>query len=128
MKDNSTGKNEISVIKRVSSMVIIYLFPLRDPEDEYDQLTLYPAIYYPIMANTQPSEAFESSPQLFTKFGIVLQPGHGLKYSLCLDTVNRAQFSGGPRLPLDPIRGHTPEGGLRVPSGALPGASVALPQ
>ena len=128
MKDNSTGKNEISVIGRVLSMMIVYLCPLRDPEDEYDQLTLFPAIYYPITANTQPPEAFESSPQLFAKFGVVLQPGHGLKYSLCLDTVNRAQFSGGPRLPLDPIRGHTPEGGLRVPSGAPPGASVALPQ
>ncbi len=97
MKDNFTGKN--SVIEWVLSMVIVYLCPLRDPEDEYDQLTLFLAIYYPITANTQPSEAFEWSPQLFTKFGVVLQSGHGLKYSLCLDTVNRAQFSGGPRLP-----------------------------
>ena len=128
MKDNSTGKNEVSVIEKVLSMVIVHLCPFRDAENEYDQLTFFPAIYYPMMANTQPSEAFESSPQLFTKFGIVLQPGHGLKYSLCLDTVNRAQFSGGTRLPLDPIRGHTPEGGLRVPSGAPPGASGALPQ
>ena len=128
MKDNSTGKNEISVIERVLSMVIVYICPLRDPEDEYDQLTLFPAIYHSITANTQSSEAFESSPQLFTKFGVVLQPGHGLKYSLCLDTINRAEFSGGPCLPLDLIRGHTPEGDLRVPSGAPPGDSVALPQ
>ncbi len=128
MKDNSTSKDEVSVIEKVLSMVTVHLCPFHDAENEYDQFTFFPAIYYPIMANTQPPEAFELSPQLFTKFGVVLQPGHGLKYSLCLDTVNRAQFSGGPRLPLDPIRGHTPEVGLRVPSGAPPDASVALPQ
>ena len=110
------------MIERVLIMMIVYLRPLRDAENEYDQLTLLQAIYHAIIADTQPPEMFESSTQSFAKVGIVLKPGNSFKDSLRLDTVDRAQFLGRPCLPLNLIEGHAPEGGLRVPSGAQPGA------
>lgn len=122
MKDNSTGKDKLSVTELGLSVILIYLRPFRDAENEYDQLTLLQAIYHAIIADTQPPEMFESSTQSFAKVGIVLKPGNSFKDSLRLDTVNRAQFLGRPCLPLNLIGGHTPEGGLRVPSGAQPGA------
>ena len=104
------------------SVILIYLSPFRDAENEYDQLMLLQAIYHAIIADTQPPEMFESSTQSFAKVGIVLKPGNSFKDSLRLDAVNRAQLLSRPCLPLNLIGGHTPEGGLRVPSGAQPGA------
>ena len=107
---------------------MICLSPLCDAENEYDQLVLFRVIYYAVIANAQPPETLESPLQALTKVRVIFQSGNSFEYSQRLDTVNRTQFPGGPRLPLYIIGGHAPGGGLRVLSGALSDVSAVLPQ